>query len=200
MTERRLVQILVTVVALCGAVAHLYWPEAKIDAVTLALIILAALPWVAVLFEEIELPGGWKFKVAELRESEQRAVQVGLLDEGAPPIVPGHEYSFQMVADEDPNLALAGLRIEIERKLNELVESTGLRSGSTSPRVNVGRALKVLGNAGILTHDQSSVLLDIIGILNSAVHGAKVDQQSARRALDVGSRLLTSLDKKRSSP
>lgn len=120
-------------------------------------------------------------------------------DEGAPPPLPEHEYSFQTVADEDPNLALAGLRIEIERRLNQLVESTGLRSGSTSPRLNVGRALKVLGNAGILTHDQSSVLLDIIGILNSAVHGAKVDQQSARWALDVGSRLLTSLDKKRPS-
>lgn len=199
MTERRLVQISVTVVALCGAVAHLHWPDAKIDAITLALIILAALPWVAILFEEIELPGGWKFKIAELKKSEQRAVQVGLLDESAPPLVPEHEYSFQMVADDDPNLALAGLRIEIERKLNQLVESAGLRSGSTSPRVNVGRALKVLGDAGILTHDQSSVLSEIIGLLNSAVHGAKVDQQSARWALEVGSRLLTSLDKKRPS-
>ena len=199
MTERRLVQISVTVVALCGAVAHLYWPDAKIDAVTLTLIILAALPWVAILFEEIELPGGWKFKVADLKKSEQRAVQVGLLDEDALPRVPDHEYSFQMVADDDPNLALAGLRIEIERKLNQLVESAGLRSGSTSPRVNVGRALKVLGDAGILTHDQSSVLSDIIGLLNSAVHGAKVDQQSAHWALEVGSRLLTSLDRKRPS-
>ena len=63
MTERRLVQVSVTVVALCGAVAHLHWPDAKIDAITLALIILAALPWVAILFEEIELPGGWKFKI-----------------------------------------------------------------------------------------------------------------------------------------
>lgn len=196
MTERRLVQISVTVVALCGAVAHLHWPDAKIDAITLALIVLAALPWVAILFEEIELPGGWKFKLAELKKSEQRAVQVGLLDEGAP-LVPEHEY--QMVADDDPNLALAGLRIEIERKLNQLVESARLRSGSTSPRVNVGRALKILGDAGILTHDQSSVLSEIIGLLNSAVHGAKVDQQSARWALEVGGRLLTSLDKKRPS-
>jgi len=197
MTERRLVQISVTAVALCGAVAHLYWPHAKIDAVTLALIILAALPWVAILFEEIELPGGWKFKIAEMKMSERRAVQVGLLDEGAPPQVPEHQYSFQMVADDDPNLALAGLRIEIEKKLNQLVESAGLTSGSNSPRVNVGRALKILGDAGILTHDQSSVLSDIIGHLNSAVHGAKVDQQSARWALEVGSRLLKSLDKKR---
>lgn len=199
MTERRVVQISVTVVALGGAIAHLHWPAAKIDAVTLALIILAAFPWVAVLFDEIELPGGWKFKISALKKSEQRAVQVGLLDEGVPPLVPEREYSFQMVAGDDPNLALAGLRIEIERKLNQLVESAGLGSGSTSPRVNVGRALKILGAAGILTDDQSSVLSDIIGILNSAVHGAKVDQQSARWTLEVGSRLLTSLDKKRQS-
>ena len=197
MNERRLVQISVTVVALCGVAAHMRWPDAKIDAITLALIVLAALPWVAVLFEEIELPGGWKFKVAELKRSEQRAVQVGLLDEAEPPLASEHEYSFQLVAEEDPNLALAGLRIEIERKLNQLVESAGLESGSRRPRVNVGRALKVLGDAGILTHDQSSVLSDIIGLLNSAVHGAKVDQQSARWALEVGSRLLASLDKKR---
>lgn len=197
MNERRVVQVSVTVVALGAVAAHLHWPAAKIDAITLALLIAAALPWVAVLFEEIELPGGWKFKVAELKKSEERAVQVGLLDEAAPLPVPEHEYSFQLVADEDPNLALAGLRIEIERKLNQLVEAAGLRSGSTSPRVNVGRALKVLGDAGILTHDQSSVLSDMVGLLNSAVHGAKVDQQSARWALEVGSRLLASLDKRR---
>lgn len=77
MNERRVVQVSVTVVALGAVAAHLHWPAAKIDAITLALLISAALPWVAVLFEEIELPGGWKFKVAELKKSEELWIQEG---------------------------------------------------------------------------------------------------------------------------
>ena len=36
----------------------------------------------------------------------------------------------------------------------------------------------------------------MINLLNSAVHGAKVDSRSANWAIDIGPRLLTSLDER----
>lgn len=54
-------------------------------------------------------------------------------------------YSFQLVADEDPNLALAGLRIEIEKRLTQIAESYQIDPGRSS----AGRLLRILGKQDI---------------------------------------------------
>ncbi len=186
MTAQKRTQIVITTVALCAAAAHPFWPNLKIDAITLVLLLAASVPWLLRLFKEIEFPGGWKFKFADLQNSEQRAEQVGLLDEPVQAAPQNHEYSFQLVADEDPNLALAGLRIEIERKLNQLVETVGITAPTASrTKMSVGQTLRLLSERGILTSEQSSVLSGMVGLLNSAVHGASVDKQAARWALEV---------------
>src|SRR5436190_5538882 len=120
MTAQRQTQIVVTGVALVVAAFHVIWPDLKIDSVTLLLLMVAAIPWLLPLFKSVELPGGLKLEFQDLQASEKRAAEAGLLDE--PPQTPDHAYSFQVVADEDPNLALAGLRIEIERRLGRLAE------------------------------------------------------------------------------
>jgi hypothetical protein len=190
-TAQRKTQWAVTSVALTGVAAHLIWPNLKIDTIALALLFAAAIPWLLPLFKEIEFPGGLKLEFQELQAAEQRAAQVGLLAEAPPPASARYERSFEMIADEDPNLALAGLRIEIEKRLNRLAQDAGV-----AKKMSVGQSLRVLGDKGILTHEQSTVLNDMVWLLNSAVHGATVDQKSTRWALEVGPRLLATLDKK----
>jgi hypothetical protein len=112
----------VTLVALALALVHLRWPSLAIDAITVTLLIAAVLPWLGPLFKSLELPGGWKVEFQDLQRTAERAEQVGLL---APPLAApaaAPEYPFQRIADEDPNLALAGLRIEIEKRLVHLAE------------------------------------------------------------------------------
>jgi len=191
MAPHRKTQIVITVVAVALAVGHLIWPDLRIDGITLILLLVAAVPWLLPLFKSVELPGGVKLEFQELQATEQRAAQAGLLDEPAAP-QPNHEYSFQVVADEDPNLALAGLRIEIERRLGRLAEGAGL--GST--KMSVGRLLRLLSDQEILTGEQRSVLEEMVGLLNSAAHGAVADARSAEWALHVGPRLLATLDKR----
>ena len=178
-------------IAALAAICHLIWPHLRIDSITLTLLLVAALPWLLPLFKRIELPGGVKLEFQELRASEQRAEAIGLL-EPQPVADAENKYSFQLVANEDPNLALAGLRIEIERRLKLLAESAGLGTAKT----NISQLLKSLGGAGVLTNDQLSVLSDMIHLLNSAVHGAAADERSADWALKVGPRLLATLDKR----
>lgn len=191
--NQRQTQVVVTVVALGTMVIHLIWPEAKIDAITLILLGAAGVPWLLPLFKRLELPGGVKLEFQDLQATERRAAQVGLLDEPpAQPPVPDHEYSFQLVADEDPNLALAGLRIEIERRLQRVAQAAGV----SSARMSVANLLNVLGERGLLTAEQRSVLSDMVGLLNRASHGAVADRQSADWALAVGPRLLSTLDKR----
>jgi hypothetical protein len=60
--------ILISAGALALAVVHLIWPGLEIDAVTLVLLAIAAVPWLAPIFKSIELPGGWKFEYQQIQQ------------------------------------------------------------------------------------------------------------------------------------
>ena len=62
--------------------------------------------------------------------------------------------------------------------------------------INIFKLLKVLTNEKVLTHEERAILADMINLLNAAVHGANVDARSADWAIDIGPRLLTSLDER----
>ena len=54
----------------------------------------------------------------------------------------------------------------------------------------------MLGERGLLTDEERSVLADMVGLLNSAVHGVEVDPHVADWALNTGRRLLVALDRR----
>ncbi|MFF2078332.1 hypothetical protein ACFVXG_26695 [Kitasatospora sp. NPDC058162] len=67
----------VTLAAIGLALAHLLSPGAAIDAVTLALVGIAVLPWLGPIFTSIELPGGVKAQYRErLVEVEKKVAEV----------------------------------------------------------------------------------------------------------------------------
>ena len=103
---------------------------------------------------------------------------------------PTQEFTFQQVAQDDPNLALAGLRIEIEKRLIGIAK----RNNLDVRNCGIGQLLRLLSEHEVLDHRERSVLGDLTGLLNSAVHGASVDRQSASWAMDIGPRLLAALD------
>jgi len=185
----------ITAVALLLAAVHLIWPALTIDAITLVLLAIALIPWLAPLFKSLELPGGLKVEFRDLERAGQKAETVGLLEPEAPS-VDGTPHAFEMAVDEDPNLALAGLRIEIEKRLKRLAESRGV----PVRRGGVGSLLRSLERAEVLKAEERSVLKDMIGTLNEAVHGAEVDSRAAEWALEIGPRLLASLDARVEGP
>ncbi len=182
---------IVSLGALILALIHIIWPQLAIDAIALVLIIIAILPWLAPLVKTLELPGGWKVEFQELQKAASRAETAGLL--ATQPSEQETAFSFQSIANQDPNLALAGLRIEIEKRLSLLAEIHGL---SSRRPLSVGQALRALAQAEVLTHEERSILADMVNMLNSAVHGAQVDSRAATWAIDIGPRLLTSLDER----
>jgi len=58
---------LITSCAALLAVVHAVRPDLRIDAVTLALLVVAIAPWLAPVFKSVELPGGWKFEYQEVQ-------------------------------------------------------------------------------------------------------------------------------------
>lgn len=187
--SHRGLKLVVSAVALVVAAVHVWLPELAIDAITVALLVCAALPWLAPLVKSVELPGGVKVELAEVKAVAVRAEEAGLISSN--PTRQAPEHSFQLVAEKDPNLALAGLRIEIERRLVRLGELHGIRAKYKG----IGQLLRALDGLGVLTPMQTSVLADLTGLLNSAVHGAQVSSEAASQAFDIAPELLGSLDR-----
>ncbi len=182
---------IVTLGALVLALVHIIWPQLAVDGVTLTLIALAVLPWLAPLFKSLELPGGWKVEFQDLQKAAARADDAGLLS--APSEDQKiNQYSFQTVADSDPNLALAGLRIEIEKRLVQLAQHHGVGTKMQG----LGRLMLELSKHDTLTGEERSVLSDMLGLLNAAVHGATVDPRATQWAMEIGPRLIQSLEEK----
>lgn len=182
---------IVTLGALLLALIHLIWPSLALDPITLALIIIAILPWLSPLIKSLELPGGWKIEFWELQRAASRAESAGLL--ASKPSKTEEAFSFESIAKRDPNLALAGLRIEIEKRLSLLARAYCISSDRPT---GINQLLRALTQAEVLTDEERSILFDMTNLLNSAVHGATVDSRAADWAINIGPRLLTSFDDK----
>ncbi|HBQ5984467.1 TPA: hypothetical protein L9A40_002313 [Klebsiella pneumoniae] len=65
--------------ALAGVAIHVIWPHLAIDAITLGLIVVALLPWLAPIVKSVELPGGLKVELQEIKETTERVKNVGFL-------------------------------------------------------------------------------------------------------------------------
>ena len=178
---RSIISWSITIIAIIVAMGHLLWPAIAIDAVTLALLAIAIIPWLAPLFKSIELPGGLKVEFADLEKARQNAQSVGLLAKSRPD---------KLTEIDDPNLALAALRIALERKLRQIARKNEISVGGRG----IGFLLRDLQRRDLLSPEQSSLLSDLLPSLNAAVHGAEVDPRASQWAAEVGPQLVAGLE------
>lgn len=89
---------------------------------------------------------------------------------------------------QDNSLALAKLRIDIERELRRLATSAGL--GSIASRLGVRQLANELRRQEILDQSLVSVLDDILPAANQAIHGKEVSTETAATILRLGKKLL----------
>lgn len=189
MSHLNKLRIGISIVALAIALLHILVPSLKVDAITLGLIVLAVLPWLAPLVKSVELPGGVKIELQDVERAAAQSRGAGLLTPG--PEVTKPEHSFLLVAQQDPNLALAGFRIEIERRLIRLANAKGIEVKHASIR----QLLQALNQHKVLTPEQLEALANLTSLLNSAVHGAPVAPAAASEAMAIAPDLLESLDR-----
>ena len=189
MNTMRKVQVSVTVGALAATFVHIVWPELAIDNVTIALLILAAIPWLVPLFKSLEIPGGWKFEFQDLEKTTERAVSAGLLDSGAES-ESSTDRSFQFRLVEDPYKVVSDVRIGIEHRLEELATIGGLELELRGS----GYLLHTLVKHNLISPEQRSVLAEIIGMLNTVIHRPVLDYFAVKWVVESGPRLLQGLD------
>jgi len=89
------VSVLVSVAAIAALVLHVAEPTWKIDSIAIALLVVAALPWLGEILESIDLPGGGGVRYrTRLEDVEAKAAnvegQVAELREIFPLLLPGN--------------------------------------------------------------------------------------------------------------
>jgi hypothetical protein len=186
-----------------GYFAALAWP-----AVTVFGLILFREPIVSILrrLKEAGLPGGVSLNFdQEVRAAEALSRQVAqaprqppkrstpvlpvtqanarLLSLGLQPSPSGLEMSrYSELAQQDPNLALAGLRMEVEILARNLAKGFQIE---IQPRDSAGSVMRLLRDRGAITADQYDLAQKIVRLCNAAVHGTHVSREEADSVIDV---------------
>lgn len=185
------IRILITLTSILFIIIHIFNPELKIDIITVILIIIAFIPWTTNLFEAVEFPGGFKFTMRKLEEAGIKGEEIGLI-ESELSTKDEKIYSFQIISEQDPNLALAGLRIEIEKRIKAIAEKLDISTNMQG----IIRILNILFKKEHISNAEYYLLVDLVKLLNEAVHGAKLTNDSYAWALNYGPRLLKGLDRR----
>lgn len=199
-------------------VAHAVAPsKVSLDKTTVVVLVLLAIVVMAPLLESAELLGigRWRFrrKVAEAEEVteavEKQSIENAeemLLRRGSSPEVEPTTIeevlalfripdSLRDLIPVDPNLALAGLRLEVQRGLGKalLLLSTPFQASvSDQTLISPWRALEQLREATgrqLLSETQERLLRLVLDLCNKAVHGRAVEPIDASRVFDMADTL-----------
>ena len=196
----RPLKIIISILAIALALLHQF--VAKVDATTLVLIVAAILPWTLQHLKGFEIPGIVKIDFLDTKAATDKVTKTvikpgteELSISGHPPILgsnPKEDLVPRLLAvyEHDPNLALVGFRIEVEKRVRELAWVHGLDHN----RAPLQGLILGLTNRGVIPPEKGSGLMELIALGNRAAHGAAVTADAGSWVLDVGPSILLQLD------
>jgi len=111
-----------------------------------------------------------------LTEANARMIQLGLR-----PSPSGLDMSYyRTLADQDPNISLAGLRIEIDVLAHNLAKGFKVPIADRDSGV---RLLRKLYDGSAITAEQMQLAMKVLQVCNAAVHGTPVSHEEAMAIL-----------------
>ena len=117
-------------------------------------------------------------KPIEYTKANLRLVQLGLR-----PSPSGMDMGYyREITKDNPNLALAGLRMEVEVLIKNL--ASGFKLEFDERRYSGGRLLKLLLDNHAILESQYQLAAKVLSLCNKAVHGEKITREQANSILD----------------
>jgi hypothetical protein len=203
-------KIILSLIAIVIAGAHIFLPSVTIDAITIALLVLATLPWLLPYIKDFEIPGVVKISLPETKAATDKLKEEHIINAksarfkittypatitATPAAQTDQEIlestfeSLRRISETEPNLALVGFRIEIEKRIVRLAQFFDLKT----ERIGLSRLVRELIKREIISTNAGSGLTELIALGNKAAHGANVTREAADWVLDVGPSILTQL-------
>lgn len=159
-------------------------PELNVNNFTVALIIVAFLPWLTSMIQSAKFPGGWEIEFQDVQSAGKKITKDMFAMQAEE-----DQTSFLKALDLDSNLALVGLRIEIEKRLLKIGELNDIPE-----QKSLKRLFAELGKRKILPENTLNGLHELVMAGNQAAHGAKVEKGVANWAINYGTQVLSVLD------
>ncbi|MDA3789728.1 MAG: DUF4145 domain-containing protein [Desulfobacula sp.] len=176
----KIIAFIVSFIFLSLGVAHLFIDKFTVDTIALALLVLATLPWLFPYLKSLELPGGVKIELKDVREPLEKLSNESSND--------GKNSPYENI---DPKLALVALRIDIEKMIRSFQSELGELSNKSS---SLSIRIQVLRNEGVLSPSVAEGLLEIIKLGNEAAHGATVDMDAAEFVIFKSGNIINKLE------
>lgn len=168
----------------------------KVDNTSVLLLIIAIVcllaPWLTkIRFGEFEAEIGPK-EVGRLKEKVAKHIPEPLEAKGTALAAERTKAAAEAITDLviiDPVLALAKLRIELEKVLTALYEAAGIPERLKRP-VRVSKLVQRLTDREVIPRELSGAILELIQLCNRAIHGEDIRPSQAEAIVDQGARLL----------
>jgi hypothetical protein len=123
--------------------------------------------------------GGLKLET----QSNKRMIELGLTPS---PSGLNLDY-YKTIADSDPRLALAGLRIDLELMIRNLANGFGIQIEQKEPNSKI---ISKLFQANKISSQQYEFINSVFKIANTAAHGAFFTKEQVYEVLDIGQVLV----------
>ncbi len=183
-------------------VSALAWPAVV---VTIVVMFRKSLAQVLDRLKDANLPGGVKINLQEtINQANKLSEEVEAIEpppeSRGVPTIPVTEANARMLklglspspsgmqlqkyrdlASQDPSIALAGLRIELEILTKNLAKGYGVE---IEDRDSVSKVVNKLYSNGSITTQQRRLIDKIIAVCNAAVHGERVSLENAEQIID----------------
>ncbi len=185
------------ILAIVLLVSHtLSLDKLKVDNTTIVLLLVLLIsPFVSAVkkikFGEFEAEIDPK-EVRRVREDVEAKVASEEPREPRNPAIRATTEAISTLAEDDPVLALAKLRIELEKVILRLHERFSPQKDQRRPR-SLGRMITDLSRGEYLSPDIGHSLREVVSICNRAVHGEEIRPQDAESIVDTGAYLLEML-------
>lgn len=168
----------------------------KVDNTTIVLLLVLLIsPFVSAVkkikFGEFEAEIDPK-EVRRVKEDVEAKVAAKETREPPNPAIRATTEAIATLAEDDPVLALAKLRIELEKIVMRLHERFSPQKDQKRP-LSLGRMILDLSRAEYLSPDIGHPLREVVSICNRAVHGEEIRPQDAESIIDTGAYLLEML-------
>lgn len=137
-----------------------------------------------------ELPSPGRHIGLEEKGSSEETVALKI--EVERPVETFSTSTARALLSEDPNIALAALRIEMERVLTCAVYALVSQGGRPKGILSIADSAIILNAQGLISVEQKGAILTITKMCNKAVHGAIVVPAEAEEILDLADRLNNS--------
>jgi hypothetical protein len=198
-SKMKIMQWLTFIIIVCLLIIRGFWPDSfTFDRYSALLLFLLAIPLLAPFLKKAKWFGAeFDFKesiqnLSVLVEKSKASSEKNKKNEPNSKLffaTFSADTAIQLV-EQDPNLALASLRIEIEKTLRVAYKT--LVDQNDSGKKGIGFLINALFDFGAIEEHQRNALYEINKLCNEAVHGGTISVTDALEIIDLSIRLSVS--------